>query len=301
MVTGATLDKLRFAFGTRLLINEPMANHTSWRIGGPAQYLIEPNNVEELRSAIVLAKELGLELTIIGNGTNLLVKDSGLPGLVIKLGHGLNQIAVAGNIITAGAGAMLPVVARTAMQNGLAGLAWSAGIPGSVGGALVMNAGANGSSISKITKTVKVMDGSGGVVELTKEQLSFGYRTSALQHSDFIVLEATFVCQHGSKEQIKKEMDEYIAKRKAVQPQGYPNAGSVFKNPQGAAAGKLIEEAGCKGMKRGNALVSPIHANWIVNLGGASAEDVLYLIDAIREKVKEKFNVSLQLEVRVLG
>jgi UDP-N-acetylmuramate dehydrogenase len=294
-------DKLRAAFGARLLINEPMANHTSWRIGGPAQYFIAPCSVEELRTAIVMAKEYDLPLTIVGNGTNLLVKDKGISGMVVKLGSGISNIQINGTELITGAGAMLPMVARAAMENSLTGFAWSAGIPGSIGGAVVMNAGANGSSISEVIKLVRVMDYSGDIIEMNKEQMNFGYRTSALQNGELIVLETIFTCQRGNQQQIKNDMTEYIAKRKAAQPQGYPNAGSVFKNPDGTAAGKLIEEVGCKGLRVGKAEVSPIHANWIVNLGGASAEDVLKLIDLIREKVKEKFNVFLQLEVRVLG
>ncbi|MBO8136627.1 MAG: UDP-N-acetylmuramate dehydrogenase [Desulfotomaculum sp.] len=286
---------------SRVLFNEPMTNHTSWRIGGPAEYFIEPVNVEELQKCIKLVVELDIPLTVIGNGTNLLVKDRGIPGLVVKIGRGLDFIEINGTTVRAGAGALLPAVARRAMEHNLDGFAWSAGIPGTIGGAVVMNAGANGSSISSIIEWVKVINRKGGIIKLDKSELGFSYRSSNLQGSSLIVVEAAFKCQQGDKKSIKKKMDEYIAKRRAVQPQGYPNAGSVFKNPPGDFAGRLIEIAGCKGLRVGNAEVSTKHANWIINLGGATAEDVLKLIDIITQRVKEETGVDLQLEVRVLG
>ena len=290
-----------YSLGIKPLINEPMHRHTSWRIGGPAEFFIEPRDIEETKKCILLANSLNLPLTVIGNGTNLLVRDSGLPGLTMKIGRGLKEIRVSGDIITAEAGAALPAVAKTAMECGLGGFAWSAGIPGTIGGAVIMNAGANGGEISELIKSVKVINPKGQIVELDKEQLGFAYRTSALQGSDLVVVEAAFQCRHADREAIKKQMQAFLEKRIAAQPQGYPNAGSVFKNPPGDSAGRLIEMAGLKGMRVGNAEVSAKHANWIVNLGGATADDVLSLIEIIRERVKEKFNVALQLEVRVLG
>lgn len=301
MVESLVLNRYFSELGIKPLINEPMHKHTSWQIGGPAEYFIETGHLEETKKVILLAKELNLPLTVIGNGTNLLVRDSGIPGLTVKLGGGLRQIKVTGNRIVAGAGAPLPKVAQTAMEQGLGGLAWSAGIPGTVGGAVVMNAGANGSAISEIIQSAKVIDGAGNIFNLDKEQMGFAYRTSALQGKNLIVLEATFELYPADKEAIYAQMQALIKKRKAVQPLGYPNAGSVFKNPPGDSAGRLIEMAGLKGMRIGNAQVSTKHANWIINLGGATAADVLTLIDLIKQKVKERFNVALELEVRVLG
>ncbi|WP_031513426.1 UDP-N-acetylmuramate dehydrogenase [Desulfofalx alkaliphila] len=292
---------LQSKLNTKLLIGEPMHKHTSWRIGGEAEYFVEPTDLTELQKCIVLANELQIPLTVIGNGTNLLVLDSGIQGLVVKIGRGLDHIKIDKTTITAGAGALLPVLARRAMEKGLAGFAWSAGIPGSIGGAVIMNAGAYGASISDVIQAALVLDQDGQLRRLNKEQMGFGYRTSALQNGPWVVVEAVFNCLPGDKEAIKAQMDENNAKRKAVQPQGYPNAGSVFKNPPGDSAGRLIELAGCKGLKVGNAQVSTHHANWIVNLGGATARDVLSLIDIIKGRVKEKFDVALQLEVRVLG
>lgn len=297
----SVINILRSVFGARLLTNEPMKNHTSWRIGGEAQYFIEPQNIEELRRALAVATELELPVTVIGNGTNLLVKDTGIRGLVIKVARGLNNISVQGTNLIAGAGALLPQVAQQAMKNGLAGFAWCAGIPGTVGGAVVMNAGANGSSISDIIVSCRVVDRQGNIIQLTRDQMGFSYRASALQQRDWVVVETSFALRPGDPLQIKSEMDQYLARRKTMQPQGYPNAGSVFKNPPHMAAGQLIESAGCKGLRVGNAQVSAVHANWIVNLGGATAQDVLDLIEKIREEVERKFGVSLQLEVRVLG
>lgn len=295
------ISELRSNLGARLLTNEPMQNHTSWRIGGVAQYFLEPQDLSELQESLRLATKLGLPVTIIGNGTNLLVKDTGILGLVIKIARGLNNISIEGTNLIAGAGAMLPKVAQQAMKNNLAGLAWSAGIPGSIGGAVIMNAGANGSSISEIITGARAMDRNGKLLHLSREQMGFSYRTSAFQHNGLVVVETTFALHPGNGQDIKKEMEQHITRRKAAQPQGYPNAGSVFKNPPNGSAGKLIELAGCKGLRVGNAQVSTLHANWIVNLGGATAQDVLDLIEKIREKVEKQFDVSLQLEVRVLG
>lgn len=297
----AVINELRSNLGARLLTNEPMQNHTSWRIGGVAQYFLEPQDLSELKEGLRLATKLGLPVTIIGNGTNLLVKDTGIPGLVIKIARGLNRISFEGTNVVAGAGAMLPKVAQQAMRNNLAGFAWSAGIPGSIGGAVIMNAGANGSSISEIIISARAMDKGGNIIHLSREQMGFSYRTSVFQHNELVVVETTFALRPGDGLDIKKEMELHITRRKGAQPQGYPNAGSVFKNPANDSAGKLIELAGCKGLRVGNAQVSPIHANWIVNLGGATAQDVLDLIEKIREKVEKQFDVSLQLEVRVLG
>ncbi len=294
-------DKFYSLLGIKPLVNEPMRRHTSWRIGGPAEFFIEPRDIEETQKCIMLANSLNLPLTVIGNGTNLLVRDSGLPGLTMKIGRGLKKIRVLEQVIIAEAGAALPAVANTARECGLGGFAWSAGIPGTIGGAVIMNAGANGGEISELIKSVKVINSKGQILELAKEQLGFAYRTSALQGSDLVVVEAAFQCWHADREVIQKQMQAFLEKRAAAQPLGYPNAGSVFKNPPGDSAGRLIEMAGFKGMRVGNAEVSTKHANWIVNLGGATADDVLTLIDMIREKVKEKFNVALQLEVRVLG
>lgn len=297
----AVYNVLSSALGTRLLTNEPMHRHTSWQIGGGAQYLIEPQTLSEIKLGLKLAADLELPVTIIGNGTNLLVKDTGIPGLVIKIARGFNAISIVGTNITVGAGAMLPKLAQQAMKNNLAGLAWCAGIPGSIGGALIMNAGAHGSALGDTVISARVMDLDGTIIAMDRQQMTLGYRTSIFQHHDLVVLEATFGLRAGDGQKIKKEMDQYLAQRKSTQPRGYPNAGSVFKNPPGASAGKLIELAGGKGLRLGNAQVSTVHANWIVNLGGATAQDVLGLIEKIKAKVKQEFDLSLQLEVRVLG
>lgn len=282
-------------------INEAMRNHTTWKIGGKADLFLDPSDKEDIRQAVEFARERSIPFTVIGNGSNLLIKDGGIRGLVIKIGRGMAKLAVNGNRIKAGAGVMLPELAAVARKNSLGGFEFAAGIPGSLGGAVVMNAGALNGCVADVLVEVEVVNQDNKLVVLKKEELGFAYRTSSLQNQELICVETLWQGYVKDQRQIEQEIKEYLTKRKTAQPQGYPNAGSVFKNPQGDHAGRLIEACGCKGLRIGDAEISTKHANWILNLGNATAKDVLNLIDKIKMLVQERFGVLLHLEVRVLG
>jgi len=280
---------------------ELLSRHTSWRIGGPAEVLAIPAEARDLRLILSYAKDKGIPLTIIGNGTNLLVPDHGVKGIVIKIGEGMAYYGINSCNITAGAGISLSRLVTAARDAGIGGLEFLAGIPGTLGGAVVMNAGAHGACIGNILREVTVMDRDGMITSLKPRDLGLGYRTSNLKDSSVIVQEALLAGYPEEKDIIAEKIMAYITTRKKFQPLGYPNAGSVFKNPPGYAAGKLIEEAGCKGMRIGNAQVSDKHANFIINLGGATAEDVLTLINEISERVYKSSGIRLELETCILG
>lgn len=301
MGDSALLRELSELLPGRVLADEPMKKHTSWRIGGPSDIFVNPASREDLRLVVSYAREKEIPLTVIGNGSNLLVTESGIRGIVVKVGNGLSRISISGNKIITEAGAQLAGVAARAMKAGLRGFEFTAGIPGSVGGAVIMNAGANGLSISALVEEVLVLDFEGEYFRKAKRELNFGYRSSNLQQEPVIVVEATFSCYPGDKNLIKEEMERFIARRRLTQPLNYPSAGSVFKNPPGDSAGRLIELAGLKGVKVGEAQISMLHANFIVNLGSATARDVLTLIEKARETVRSCFGVDLILEVKVIG
>lgn len=278
-----------------------MSKYTSWRIGGPADLLVKPRDEEDLRQALVYAQHHALPVTIIGNGTNLLVADRGIRGMVIKIGPGLANIEIHNHIIRAGAGAPLPLLARKAMQAGLAGFEFLAGIPGSVGGALVMNAGANGCAVGELVRQVIVCDYAGNSLIFEADELTFAYRQSCLARRNIIVAGVVLEGKPDRVEEIKERMELYLARRRQTQPLEYPNAGSVFKNPPGDSAGRLIELAGCKEIRVGNIQVSPRHANFFVNLGGGTAGEVLEIVQRVQNMVEEKCGVKLVLEVQKLG
>lgn len=285
----------------RVRFGELMKKHTSWRIGGPADIYVEPASRGELQLAVSYAHELSIPLTVIGAGTNILVSDEGIRGIVIKIGSGLDWISVNENIIFAEAGAKLSRVASVARDAGLGGFEFSAGIPGDVGGAVVMNAGANGASVGAQVKEILLLNPEGVYFKKTKDEMNFGYRSSALQSELAVVVEAVFSCCRRDRNAINEDMDTYIKKRKDTQPLHYPNAGSVFKNPPGESAGRLIEAAGLKGERVGDAQISLMHANFIINLGAATARDVLMLINKARASVLDRFGIDLKPEVKVLG
>ncbi|MDF9408644.1 MAG: UDP-N-acetylenolpyruvoylglucosamine reductase [Pelotomaculum sp. PtaB.Bin013] len=285
----------------RVRAGEPMKKHTSWRIGGPADIFVEPGNRRELQLVVSFARDKGIPLTVIGAGSNLLVSDNGIRGIVVKIGNGMARVFTVGNEITVEAGAKLAVVASTARDAGLGGFEFSTGIPGTVGGAVAMNAGANGSAVSALVKNVLILNFDGNFVGKSKEDMSFSYRRSILHSEPAIIVEATFTCYPRDKKLIREEMADYLKKRKASQPLCYPNAGSVFKNPPGDSAGRLIEATGLKGVRVGNAQISTLHANFIINLGSATAKDVLALIEHVREVVNSRFGVDLQPEIKFTG
>ncbi len=294
------LEMLKILPG-RVRAGEPMIRHTSWRIGGLADVFVEPTSREELRLAVSYANERSIPLTIIGAGTNILVPDEGIRGVVVKVGSGLDRIYLEENVIIAEAGAKLSRVAAVAREAGLGGFEFSAGIPGAIGGAVVMNAGANGASIGVLVKEILLLNMEGCFFKKTKEEMNFAYRSSALQSERAVVVEAAFSCCRRDKEAIREEMEVFIKKRKETQPLHYPSAGSIFRNPPGDSAGRLIEAAGLKGVRVGDAQISTLHANFIINLGAATARDVMALVERARKSVLELFGIELKPEVKVVG
>lgn len=281
---------------------EPMHHHTTWRIGGPVDLMLQPETIDELQEALKEAKAIGKPYYIIGAGSNLLVADEGLRATVISLGGNLCRWSVSGNRITAEAGLPLPVLARKAARAGLSGLEFAAGIPGSVGGAVVMNAGAYQSQMSNVIQEVLCCDKDGNLVLLDNAACGFSYRSSRFkQDRALIVLSVTIALQPGDAESIEKKMGHYTAMRIEKQPTSYPNAGSVFKNPPGDAAGRLIEQIGAKGWRQGDAMVSDKHANFIVNTGVATCHDVLQLIARIKQAVLQETGILLEEEILYLN
>jgi UDP-N-acetylmuramate dehydrogenase len=284
----------------KILRNEPLKKHTSFRIGGPADHFCVPKTIEELREALLLAHDSHWPVAIIGAGTNLLALDNGFSGLVIKLGGGLDRITVRGRVVHAGAGICLPKLLTSLNRRGLAGLEFLAGIPGTLGGAAVMNAGAWDNEIGRFIEQVKVIDRAGTLITLNKDQLDLGYRSSVLQKGNYIVAEVIMKLRRGTAAGIRKKIIGFLGKRKTSQPLGCPNAGSIFKNPKGKYAGQLLEAAGFKGVRVGDAQVSVKHANFIVNLGEAKARDVLKLMSRMQNTVKRKFKVQLEPELKIM-
>ncbi len=285
----------------QLLFEEPMRNHTSFKIGGPVDALVIPNDLAEVSSIIRFANANGLRITVVGNGTKLLVCDGGVDGIVIKIKNCLDDVAISEERISAGAGCLLPELCHLAASHGLSGLEFAVGIPGTVGGALVMNAGAHGDAMSCIVTKAKVIGFDGQIKELIKSEMDFGYRSSKLQDGNVIVSEVEMQMRKAILTEIERKMADYMKWRHERQPLGEPSAGSIFKNPKDDFAGRLIELAGCKGMTVGGAQVSEIHANFIVNRGNATAEDILQLISKVQQQVAAKFGISLVPEIKIIG
>lgn len=284
-----------------LLLAEPMTKHTSFHIGGPAELMAQPQSEAELQSLLLKAAEAAVPVTLVGNGSNLLVRDKGIRGLVIKLGSMLRDIKVSGNVLTFGSGVSLAQASKKAAELGLSGMEFAVGIPGSIGGAVYMNAGAYDGEMSKVIKSVRVMDAAGEVSELSAGELDFGYRHSALQGSDKIVTSVTVELSAGDKQAIAEKMADFSNRRITKQPLELPSAGSMFKRPPGYFAGTLIDQTGLKGYTVGGAQVSTKHAGFVVNIGGATAADVLQLISDVQAKVFAAHGVHLEPEVLVLG
>jgi UDP-N-acetylmuramate dehydrogenase len=282
----------------QILIDEKMSAHTTFRIGGEADLLLEIGNEKELSSVLgVLAGDFFL----LGNGSNLLVSDKGIRGTVIHLAKNFNDIKIDGDTITAHAGATLAAIARAAYENSLTGFEFAAGIPGSLGGAIVMNAGAYDGEMCMVVKSVKLMDYDGNIVTKTNEEMHFSYRHSLLKEEKYIVLEAVIELSKGDKTDIKAKMDDLAKRRRDKQPLEYPSAGSTFKRPKGYYAGKLIEDAGLRGYRVGGAQVSEKHCGFVVNTGNATANDVYTLIKDVQEKVMETSKVVIEPEVILVG
>lgn len=280
---------------------EPLAKHTTFRVGGLADCLVEIENTEQLRKIQKYLRLIELPYTIVGNGSNLLVGDKGYRGVVLQIGNKMADIRVEGNRITAQAGALLSKIAKAALENGLTGLEFASGIPGSVGGAVVMNAGAYGGEMKQVITSVTVLDPEGEELILDNETMEFGYRTSIIKHRPFLVTEVTMTLKPGDPAAIKAIMDDLAARRREKQPLEYPSAGSTFKRPEGYFAGQLIMEAGLRGFQIGGARVSEKHCGFVINTGSASASDILGVIRHTQQTVKEKFGVDLETEVIMLG
>ncbi|MBP5197565.1 MAG: UDP-N-acetylmuramate dehydrogenase [Lachnospiraceae bacterium] len=302
MVSEAVLRGIQgFVSEENIHVNEMMSAHTSFKVGGPADCVIEIDDEEKLAKLLNYLKKLELPAAIMGNGTNTLVSDKGYEGVIIIIGKKMNNVYGSGNTIEAQAGAPLVAVAKKAHELGLTGLEFAAGIPGTVGGGVVMNAGAYDGDMSKVVKSVRVLDENGEVMVLDNETMEFGYRTSTIKNRKFAVTSVTFELEKGDPAEIKAKMDDFNARRREKQPLEYPSAGSTFKRPEGYFAGKLIEDAGLKGVKVGGAQVSEKHSGFIINTGSATASDVASLIGKVQETVKERFGVSLEREVIFLG
>ena len=296
----AGMEGLREALaGIRLQTDAPMSACTTLRLGGPADLLAEPATAEEMRRCLAAAKEAGVPVTVIGRGSNLLVRAGGIRGLVIRT-TGMKGLRLEGTRILAQAGATLYETARLAASGGLSGLAFAAGIPGTVGGGVLMNAGAYGGELCQVTERVEGLSMDGEPFSWRGEEMAFGYRTSRLQHEDGIVTAVTFVLTPGSREEIEAEMAELQRRRAEKQPLSQPSAGSTFKRPEGHFAAALIDQCGLKGFSLGGAMVSEKHAGFLVNLGGTAA-DFEALMAEVSRIVKEKTGVTLEAEVRILG
>ncbi|MDY0017611.1 MAG: UDP-N-acetylmuramate dehydrogenase [Candidatus Delongbacteria bacterium] len=278
--------------------DEPMSTRTYYKIGGPAAVYAAPDGPQELAAAVEVCKENNIPYFILGRGSNILVSDRGFDGCVIDMTENFRDIAAEGNLIAAGAGSLLSAVAKEAAENSLTGFEELAGIPGTVGGALVMNAGCYGKEISSLVLSADILS-EGKIVRIERNDIEFGYRHSGLKGR--IVTGAVFALEKGDPEAVSSKMAEYSALRRSKQPLNYPSCGSVFKRPAEGFAGKFIEEAGLKGKTIGGAMVSDLHAGFIINTGTATAQDVLSLIKLIKITVKEKFGVELNEEVIYLG
>jgi UDP-N-acetylmuramate dehydrogenase len=292
--------ELRAKFGARVRAAMPLAELTSFRIGGPADLFVNVEAEGELMHAKAAACRAGVPCFCLGAGTNLLVSDRGMRGLVVRLGDGFATIKIDGTEVVAGAGAAFGALVNEVVDRGLEGLEFGEGIPGTVGGGLVMNAGAFGGEIAKVVTLVHGVTEAGEAIALTKDDVKFAYRRTELP-DHFIITRVDFELARGDRERLMTRVAELKAKRASRQPRGVPNAGSIFKNPPGNFAGKLLEGAGLKGTRLGGAAFSDQHANFIVNLGGAQAAEVRALIDMARNKVKEQSGVLLEPEVRLVG
>lgn len=302
MISGAVVEALeRYVPRDNIHLQEPMAGHTTFRIGGPADCFVQLEDEEQLRKVRRYLDLAGVPFFVLGNGSNLLVDDAGYRGVVLQIGQKMSGISVRGCDIIAKAGATLRQVANAALEHGLTGFEFAAGIPGTVGGGVVMNAGAYGGEMSQVVTQVCVVSKEDESMELDNDTMEFGYRTSVIRGSRFTVTEVTFRLEPGDRDAIRAKMEDLAARRREKQPLEYPSAGSTFKRPEGHFAGKLIMDAGFAGYSVGGAKVSEKHCGFVINTGDATARDVRRLISEIQEQVKERFRVDLEPEIVFLG
>ena len=294
-------EKLKSIVGEEYIKqNESMARHCTFRCGGEAELYVMPGSIEELAQVIRTCKENGYPYMVIGNGSNILVRDSGYQGAMIEINNRISSIDVIGEEIVADAGAKLAAVAMTAYENDLAGFEFAHGIPGNVGGAVVMNAGAYGGEMKDVIKWVKVLNNEGEIETIEAKDLEMGYRTSVIAKKSMVVLQMCIELQIGSAGEIAEIMQILMQRRKFRQPLEYPSAGSTFKRPEGYFAGKLIEDAGLRGYRAGGAMVSEKHCGFVINYDNATASDVLQVINDVKARVKEQFGIELEPEVKII-
>ncbi|WP_019230461.1 UDP-N-acetylmuramate dehydrogenase [Sedimentibacter sp. B4] len=285
----------------RVLKDEPLKNHTYFKIGGPAGILAEPENTEDLKTVLKLIKKHDVDCFIIGNGTNLLVSDDGYNGVIVKIGENFDYFSKVENKVTVGAGTLLSVLAKYLARESLAGFEFASGIPGYIGGAVYMNAGAYGGEMKDVVKKVRCIDLDGNMHEFTNEEMEFSYRHTKLTDSDLIVLEAELELTYGNKDEIMEIIRDLNEKRITKQPLNLPSAGSTFKRPANGYASKLIEDAGLKGLRYKGAMVSDKHSGFVVNYDNATCEDVLGLMRIVISTVNDKFGIILEPEIKIVG
>ena len=300
MSTQTFSDLQKIVHPSNVKMNESLHNYTFTKTGGKADYFVTPKSYQEVQAIYTFAESHHIPLTIVGNGSNMIIKDGGIRGIVMTLIH-LASMNTNGEQLTVQSGAAIIQASRYALENHLTGLEFACGIPGSVGGALYMNAGAYGGEISDVLKDALVITHTGELKTLQKDELELSYRSSRFSKEKLLVLEATFLLQKGEYEEIKSKMDELTFQRESKQPLEFPSCGSVFKRPPGHFAGKLIQDSGLQGKQIGGAQVSTKHAGFIVNVGSATATDYLELIQYVQNTVKRKFDVELETEVKIIG
>jgi len=300
-INSAYEELSRYFSGEQILQNESMKNHTSFHIGGKADIMVIPSSTEQVRRAVSICRDRNIPLMIMGNGSNLLVRDAGIRGVVIKIADGMRCITVEGEYIRAQAGALLSAISSEALKHGLTGMEFASGIPGTIGGAVIMNAGAYDGEMKDIVDRVLVMDENGNEAVLSREELAFGYRSSSLQNKFSVVLDVVISLIKGDYEESKAKIADFTRRRREKQPLAYPSAGSVFKRPPGYYAGKLIQDCGLKGLRVGDAQISELHSGFIINLGNAAAKDVIALIEIVKARVMAKFGVEMHPEIRIVG
>lgn len=301
MNTNKILRLIKKDTKAKVLVNESLVKHTSLRIGGKAKLLVIPKSIKDLKVIIHIIKTNRIPYFVIGAGSNILFPDKGFPGIIIKMARGLDGIMIQGSIVKVGSGIMLSTLMKLLAQKGLHGLEFAAGVPATIGGAAAMNLGAYGSEMANFINSVKVMNLNGREKILTKRALNFGYRTSSLWNGKHIITEVTLKLKKGKSKNIRKKINRLLNLRRNSQPISTPNAGSVFKNPNGFYAAKLIEDCGAKGMRIGDAQISKKHANFIINLGAAKAKDVLEIIRKVKKLIYSKSNINLEPEIKIVS
>lgn len=302
MISRTVMQALqRFVPAENIRYEEPLKNYTTFRIGGIADCMISVESALQMQDVLRYLRKVELPFFILGNGSNLLVGDKGYRGVILRMTDGMNGVSADGCRIRAQAGASLAKAARTALEQGLTGLEFASGIPGSIGGGVIMNAGAYGGEMSQVVEYVTALDRNGEILTLDNEAMEFGYRTSAIKNNGFVVLECGFLLREAPQEKIRETMDDFAARRREKQPLEYPSAGSAFKRPRGHFAGKLIMDAGLRGLQVGGAKVSEKHCGFIVNCGDATAADVRALIERVQEEIFHRYQVRLEPEIIMLG